>query len=113
MEHLTGKYFRVLLEFLQGCYAIRDLDGFVAHALSNLPKLVPSEATVYNEYNFKRNRIVWQQEPADFAFAGSERIWERYSHEHPFIDHFRRTKDGRAVKFSDFVLQRQFRRTSL
>jgi len=113
MDQLTQKDFQALLEFLHGTYAIRDLDGFVAHVLSNLPTLVPSDATVYNEYNCKRNRIIWEQDPADFAFPGSERIWERYSHEHPFLDHFRRTKDGRAVKFSDFVSQRQFRRTGL
>jgi len=113
VDQLKQKDFQALLDFLRDSYAIHDLDGFVAHALSNLPKLVPSEATVYNEYNFKRNRIVWQQEPANVAFPGSERIWERYSHEHPILTHFRRAKDGRAVKFSDFVSQRQFRRTHL
>jgi DNA-binding CsgD family transcriptional regulator len=113
VDLLTRGDFRAVLEFLQGCYAIQDLDGFVAHVLSNLPKLVPSEATVYTEYNHRRNRVFWRQEPADFAFSGSERIWERYSHEHPFVDHFRKTKDGRAVKFSDFVSAREFRRTSL
>lgn len=113
MDRLKQKDFQILLEFLHGAYAIRDLDAFVTHVLSSLPKLVPSEATVYNEYNFKRNRIVWQQEPANFAFPGSERIWEEYSHEHPILDHFRRTKDGRAIKFSDFVTQRQFHCTSL
>jgi DNA-binding NarL/FixJ family response regulator len=113
VDQLTQKDFRAFLEFLQESYAIRDLDGFVAHVLASLPKLVPSEATVYNEYNFKRNRIVWQQNPHNVAFPGSERIWEEYSHEHPILDHFRRTKDGRAVKFSDFVSQRQFRCTGL
>ncbi len=113
MDRLKGNDFQSLLEFLKGCYAIHDLDGFVAHVVSTLPKLVPSDATVYNEYNFKRNRIVWQQNPANFASPGSEKIWEEYSHEHPILDHFRRTKNGQAVKFSDFVTKRQFHRTIL
>lgn len=113
VDQLKQKDFQALLDFLRDSYAIRDLDGFVAHVVSGLPKLVPADATVYNEYNFKRNRIVWQQEPANYAFPGSERIWEEYSHEHPILNHFRRTKDGRAVKFSDFVSQRQFRCTGL
>jgi DNA-binding CsgD family transcriptional regulator len=113
VEHLTGKDLRAVLEFLQGCYRMQDLDGFVGRVISKLSKLVPAEATVYTEFNHRRNRVFWKQEPADFAFPGSERIWERYSHEHPFVDHFRRTKDGRAVKFSDFGSQRQFHRTNL
>jgi len=113
LDQLEQKDFQALLDFLRDSYAIHDLDSFVAHVVSSLPKLVPSDATVYNEYNFKRNRIVWQQEPVNYAFSGSERIWERYSREHPLLNHFWRTKDGRAVKFSDFVSQRQLRRTSL
>jgi len=113
LEQLRPRDFRALLEFLREAYALRDLDGFVSHLLSSLSELVPAEATVYNEYNFKRNRIIWRQDPDNFAFAGSERIWERYSHEHPILDYIRRTKDGHAVKFSDFVSPRQFRRTSL
>lgn len=113
MAPLTHKDCGAFLEFLQGSYALLNLDTFVAHILSDLPRLVPAEATVYNEYSFKRNRIVWQQEPANFAFQGSERVWERYAHEHPILTHFERTKNGEAVKFADFVSQRQFRRTSL
>jgi DNA-binding CsgD family transcriptional regulator len=112
VDRLTQRDFRALLEFLQGAYALRDLDGFVRYLITSLSGLVPSDATVYNEYNFKRNRIIWQQNPA-VAFAGSEKIWERYSHEHPILTHIRRTKDGRAVKFSDFISERQFRRTGL
>lgn len=113
MAPLTHRDCSALLEFLEGSYSLLNLDTFMAHILSDLPKLVPAEATIYNEYSFKRNRIVWQQEPANFAFQGSERIWERYAHEHPILTHFERTKNGEAVKFSDFVSQRQFRRTSL
>lgn len=101
-----------MLEFLQGCYSVSDLDGFVSHILFDLSKLVPSEPTVYNEYNFKRNRILWQQNPS-LAVAGSERIWEHYSADHPILSYIRRTKDGRAVKFSDFISQQAFHRTGL
>jgi hypothetical protein len=85
----------------------------VAHVLSHLSTLVPAEVTTYNEYNTKLNRMVWQQEPANYAAPGSERIWERYAHEHPLLTHFKRTRDGGAVQFADLVSQCQFRRTSL
>lgn len=43
----------------------------------------------------------------------AERTWERRSHEHAILQHFLRTGDGRAVRFTDFVTQRQFQRTGL
>jgi DNA-binding CsgD family transcriptional regulator len=113
VESLKTKDLRAILDFLQGCYATRDLDDFVAEALANLPKLIRADATVYNEYNPRRNRIIWLQDPVDFAFRGSEKVWERHSNEHPFIDHYRKSRHGGAVKFSDFVSARQFRRTAL
>ena len=114
MSHLTAQDLRAVLAFLQDGAGFLDLDTFVTYVLARLPGLVASEATVYNEYSMKRNRIVWQQDPPNFASAGSERVWERFARrEHPILRHFERTKDGAAVKFSDFVSHREFARTHL
>jgi DNA-binding CsgD family transcriptional regulator len=113
MGDLNRQDLRAVLGFLHDGARLLDLDAFVAYVLARLPDLVQSEATVYNEYSVRRNRIVWQQNPVDFAFAGSERIWERFASQHPILRHFGRTRDGAAVKFSDFVSQREFARTDL
>ena len=49
MQRLQERDFRLLLEFLRGLYAPRDLDAFVKHVLSALPGVIPSELTSYNE----------------------------------------------------------------
>jgi len=112
VEQLSTTDWRDLVEFLHESYALRDLDGFVDHLLAHLGKLVPADVIVYNEYRFKNNRIIWKQNPP-IALPGSERIWERFSHEHPILGHIRRTRDGGAVKISDFASRRQFRATQL
>lgn len=113
MERLIQSDLRALLEFTRSSYAVGNLDDFVDHLLSHLPALVPSEATVYNEYNCASNRIVWRQCPVNFAPPGSERIWEAYAHEHPILLHLKGGTDGGAVRFSDLVTPRQFARTHL
>jgi hypothetical protein len=47
----------------------------------------------------------------DIAEAGE--VFRRYAHEHPLLKHYRRANDGRVLKISDFLTQRQYHRLGL
>jgi len=114
MERVRQQDLRTLLDFLQGCYAPRDLDGFVAYLIRALPQVVRSEITTYNEVNLREQQITWVWEPAsalNLSDAGA--IFERHIAEHPLISHFQQTRDGRVVKIFDFLSRSQFHRLGL
>jgi DNA-binding CsgD family transcriptional regulator len=110
MERLTARDLRGLLAFLEGVYGAHDLDGLVEYVLGQLPRLVRSELTAYNEINSRRHRIVWRDEPSlASAFPEGREIFQRHMGDHPLIAHYERSRDGSARKISDFLTQRQFR----
>lgn len=113
MARLRGEAIRAIVEFLWECYAFRDLESFVAHLLSALPKIVPCEAIAFNEYNPLRNRIHYVVEPAEAEPPGGRPLLERYMHEHPVVAYYIRTGDGRAIKISDFFTRSQYHRLGL
>lgn len=114
MERLTQRDMRAVLEFLEGAYGRHDLDGLVDHILRQLPKLVRSEVTAYNEINPRHRRIVWREEPSlTTVFPDARAIFQQHMGEHPLIAHYQRSRDGSARKISDFLTQRQFRQLGL
>lgn len=113
MERVRQRDLRALLSYLREIYAQRDLDGFAAHLVSTLPKVVPSEWTSYNEFNSESQTNVYTAEPRIATSPEARYILERHIDEHPLINHHRRTRDGRAIKISDFLTQSQWRRLGL
>jgi DNA-binding CsgD family transcriptional regulator len=110
MERLTARDLRGLLAFLEGAYGAHDLDGLVEYVLQQLPKLVRSDLTAYNEINPRQRRIVWRDEPSLASVMPDGReIFQRHMSDHPLIAHYERSRDGSARKISDFLTQRQFR----
>lgn len=113
MERLTQKDFRAILEFLHSSYSTSNLGGFMNHLLSGLNGLVPCEFSAYCEMDprikFSVNRI----EPTGALSAQNDRTWRRYMHEHAVLSYNVRTRDGRAMKISDFDTQQQFHRRGL
>ncbi|HEX2713778.1 MAG TPA: helix-turn-helix transcriptional regulator [Candidatus Acidoferrales bacterium] len=111
MEALGLKELRTTLAFLKDLYAGRDLRSFQTHILSALPRLIPSEITSYNEVNPQARRSGHVSVPV----TPSEYypVFARHVGDHPLITHYRKTCDGRALKISDFLAQRQFHRLGL
>ena len=108
---LTSRELEATLNFLRELYVLRDLDGFIRHIITALPRLVPSDHTSFNEVNPRagRNRPLSAPEiPPDLL-----RVFEHYMDEHPLIRHYKRTADGRALKISDFLSVEEFHRLSL
>jgi DNA-binding CsgD family transcriptional regulator len=113
MEHLTQRDFRALLSFLREGYAVRDHESFVSYLLSGITRLVPAILVGYAEMNPSAKTSLNRFHPGGIASTATDREWEAHMHEHPVLAHNRRTGDGRALKISDFVDQRAFRRSGL
>jgi DNA-binding CsgD family transcriptional regulator len=113
MRTLSSRDLRLLLDFLHDAYAVRSLDALSRHVISRLPAVVPSEITAFNEINLRRRRCVVVSNPSELWTRERERLLERHIAEHPIAAHYSRTGDGRAVKISDFLTMRQFRRLGL
>ncbi len=111
MEPLRERDLRRLLDFLRECYVLRDVEGFLDHLVTSIPSLVPSDFTSYTAFT-PRELVARISRPADRVSADTDRLFEQTMHENPVVDYHRRTRNGRAVKISDFVTRRQFRRTA-
>jgi len=91
MERLGPGDLRRLVTFLGGLYAHHDLDGLVEYIVRNLTRVIPSDSSVYNEANVRRQRVVWREEPSiAAALPDANRIFERHMPEHPLT----RTQPG-------------------
>src|SRR5438309_1889844 len=113
MERLKLAEVRSLSEFLRGLYAVHDLDGFVTYTLAELPKLVPSQITVYAELNRRRRRYMMVGAPVNIFTPAHMEVFSKYVHEHPFFRRPLGGGDGSAVKISDLITRRQFHRLGL
>lgn len=113
MERLTQQQLRALLEFVRECYACLDRGAFVAHLLRALPKIIPSESISYNEVNSNSGQFHVAMEPSSVRFSEDEQIFMRHMSDHPLITHYKQTRDGQALKISDFLTQHQFHRLGL
>jgi len=112
MERLRIHDIHRLLDLLLELYDLCDLDAFRTRALSLLSSLVPSDIISYNEINAPMQRIAGTAQPSleswEAVLPDHQCIFEQHMADHPLIAHYHRTSDGRALKISDFLSQRQF-----
>lgn len=114
MERLRARDQRRLFDYLIELYALRDHPAFVSHLVSSLGILLPCDRVSYNEFQSrpKSVRALWY--PADVKLAKEMLpVFETYLHEHPIVPYLKKTGDGQAVRLSDLVSRREFRRTAL
>jgi len=111
VEPLRERDLRRVLDFLREAYALRDVDGFLEYLIAGIPGLVPSDFTSYTAFT-PRGLVARIARPADRVSPQTDRLFEQTMHENPVVGYHRRTRNGRAVKISDFITQRQFRRTA-
>jgi DNA-binding CsgD family transcriptional regulator len=110
---LAEKDLRKLADSLGELYQVCALDAFRGHALAVLPALVGCDTCSYNEVNPGRRRVVAQTAPDGFGFPGMVEAFQEHMGQHPLIRHYRATRDGRALKISDFLSLREFRKLPL
>jgi DNA-binding CsgD family transcriptional regulator len=77
-------------------------EEFAEITVDGAATLVRSDVVTYNELDESVRPSVLAANPRDTS-AWDFEAFGRLAHQNPLIDHYRRTGDGRALKFSDFV----------
>jgi DNA-binding CsgD family transcriptional regulator len=114
VERLAQRDIEALLSYLREIYVSSDLEGFASRVVSMLPRILLSESVSYAEYDPQgRKTSAEVLDPPASDYASEARVFERYMHEHPLINHYRQTGEGRAIKISDFLTRSQWRSRAL
>jgi DNA-binding CsgD family transcriptional regulator len=112
MESLSASRLRKVVHMTGQVAELRDLSEFRAGVVTLLRELVPCESASYNEVRPGASAIV-VADPEIPPTSESIEVFGRFSHENPLIDHYMRTGDGQALRFSDFISQRALHRLAL
>lgn len=79
---------------------VRTREEFACIVVDGGAELVAADIVSYNDVDAANT--VMAASPRDISHWDME-VFNRYLDQHPLIGHYRRTGDGRAWKFSDFV----------
>jgi DNA-binding CsgD family transcriptional regulator/GAF domain-containing protein len=85
-----------------------------AACMTAVAGLVECDSVTYNEVDPAGRSISWLVEPADAVdLPDGAAIFAAHMHEHPLIAHHARTPTAGALRISDLITLREFRRTAL
>jgi hypothetical protein len=85
LEKLSSRDQNAALEFLRDAYVARDFDRFIAFLLEELPKLVRSEVTSYNEMRPRERYSKNWVKPESLMVPKRDEAWANVMHEHPVV----------------------------
>ncbi len=105
-----------LLDFIRDCYAIRDYDpseNFSERLVGLLSSLIPSLHVSYAETCPDLSEFYNAGSTPEIATPEVGRLLEQHMSEHSPLVYYLQTGDGRAVRISDFLSQRQYHDTGL
>jgi DNA-binding CsgD family transcriptional regulator len=108
MERLAQSDFARLLAFIGDCYAVRELDGFAAHVVVAIRRLVPADLSSYSEAAPGRGELARAVSPEQLLTDAQALAFNEHMAEHPLIREEARKRDGRTRKISDFLSQPRF-----
>jgi DNA-binding CsgD family transcriptional regulator len=103
--------FRAALDFVGEVHDAQDRDEFRAILLPGYRALVPALHVSYNEIEGDGRVAAAIVEPE--LPAWSIPAWEKYAGENPLLQRYLRTRDGRALRFTDVYSRRQLRELPL
>lgn len=109
MDHLRVRDLGAALTFVRDVCAQPDVDSFARRVVERLTDLVPGHRVSYNEAHDRRGTLRMVIRPLD----GIPPLGARHYGEHPMMQHFVRTGDGRAYKFSDFISRERLHATAM
>jgi len=110
---IERRHHDALLRLLPELYSAQTLETLPEHLIGLLPRLIPDCTYGYNETNFKRRRFEVLADPTYSQIASEVASnLARLMNQHPMVVHNRST-DQRALKMSDLISQRQFRRLEI
>lgn len=104
---------RALLAFAAGLAGFEHPEDFRTGILPGLREIVPCDLVTYNEVEFEAGRMIAAEDPPGSMIPEAPEIFVRYGHQNPIAARYRRTRDGRAYKWSDFIDRRALHATDL
>lgn len=114
LPKLSHRAIQQALAFLRELYILRSWDDLTTHVITALPTLIPTDICSYNDMSSRRRYAAYRAWPDGHpTIPHDQEILGRYAHQHPIITYGERTKDLSARKITDFVSQREFRKTAL
>jgi len=112
VEGLRFRDLQRITEFLEELYELSDVAGLRRRLMTRLPSLIPADRVSLIESNPRLKQASGESAPAG-AFDGDlGRAYSAFIPQSPMLKAYRRG-GGSAVKYSDFVSQRQFHRLGL
>jgi DNA-binding CsgD family transcriptional regulator len=98
---LRERDFRAALDFVGEVHDAQSREEFRSIVLPGYRELVPALHVSYNEIENGNRVMAAIVEPELPAWAVP--AWERYAGENPLLQRYLRTRDGRALRFSDVM----------
>jgi DNA-binding CsgD family transcriptional regulator len=112
VERLQSADLERILDYVTGLYDLTDVACLRQRLLTTLTQLVPADRVSLIESNPKLKKGSGESTPFG-AFDGELAVaYGQYLHQSPMLKAYRRG-DGSAVKYSDFISQRQLHRLGL
>jgi len=112
MAHLRATDVEGILGFVSDAFTVAPPGGFRFHVIDRLRALVPADMTAWVETRVGRPEVRAIACPHDLLADGPRRFARIRDH-HPVLAHFERSRDGGAVKLSDFVGRARWHRLPL
>jgi DNA-binding CsgD family transcriptional regulator len=92
---------------------LTDPAAFASIVLPALAELVGCDVITYNEVGLTPASVHYEDWPRRALDAQTRQTFAHFAHQHPSIEHYRRTRDRRPVLISDFLTTGQFHRLDL
>lgn len=104
---------RQAVRLVDGLNDLGDPADFAELALPGLARLIGTDSLSYNEIGPGPGQVAVISYPHGAATPDSLAAFAAFVHEHPLINHYRRTGDDRPVMISDFLTRQRFHRLGL
>jgi hypothetical protein len=113
--HVSLSTLRQALQLVDGLAEIDDPADFGERVLPGLAGLIGCDLVSYNEIGAgpAPGRTYSCGYPAEVITPARLGVFEAHVHQHPLVNHYRATDDGRPVKISDFLDQEHLHRLAL
>jgi len=100
---------------LKALYRLQTVDEFIVTMMREIPKLVRSDHTSFNEINIEERRMLAVMDtPEGQTIVDRHRAdYDRHFDEHPLLPHFQAAGHRAVAKVSDYMDPEEWRSTNL
>jgi len=112
VAHLTAADIAAVVEFLGAQSEAANEEAFLSGLLPGLRELIRCDAIGFNDIDAEAQTVSWLADPVEVGEACDElrEGFELNMHQHPVLETYERTGDGRARRTSDLINAREFHR---